>query len=102
MEFIAYNFDLIKSNHTITSQERQEILPLINVVVDNPQKSAQILSKLEIIYQDKLARKELLTSGIIVANVEYQGRLFELKGAYHVDRENLQCSVDGVEVLSIT
>lgn len=101
MDFITYNFSSDKYSHTITDQERQEVLPLINVVVDDWQKSAQILSELEEIYQDKLARKELLALGTIVANVEYQGELFELRGNYYIDKEDPKCSLDSVAELSI-
>lgn len=87
--------------HTLSDKERQEILPLFHVVTDNPQKSQEILAELEKIYQDKLHRKEFLEDGIIVADVEYNGRLFELFGQIKIDNEKPHCSVDRLVRLSI-
>lgn len=105
MNYIDYDFanHTVSDNKTILSeQEKKELITLLNIVIDDPFKSEQILSELESIYQEKLDKKEFLAQDIVVANVERQGRLFELMGIYSVDTKNPKCQENRLTSFSVT
>ena len=80
-----------KLAHQILDSERLEILGYLNLVTDDNQKSQAILHELERQYQKKLANKDLLQGRLIVANVEQDGRMFELIGNYTCRDEEGDC-----------
>ncbi|STZ00690.1 Uncharacterised protein [Moraxella lacunata] len=102
LQKIVYELHHKKEDYKLLMQEKQEILTLINIVTDNPTKSEQILSELEQIYQQKLDKKEFIARNIVVANVEYQGRLFELMGIYSINPKNPKCQENRLTSFSVT
>lgn len=105
MNYIDYDFanHTVSDNKTILSeQEKKELITLLNIVIDDPFKSEQILSELESIYQQKLDKKEFIARNIVVANVEYQGRLFELMGIYSINPKNPKCQENRLTSFSVT
>lgn len=97
--YLFYNRD-DSIKHQLSSTERQEIIQLINIVTDNPKKSKQILAELEKIYQEKYQNKTM-SGNLIIANVEYKGRLFELYGTIDIRLDKPHCSEDSLSRFSI-
>lgn len=97
--YLFYNRD-DSTKHQLSSTERQEIIQLINIVTDNPKKSKQILAELEKIYQEKYQNK-IMSGNLIIANVEYKGRLFELYGTIDIRLDKPHCSEDSLSRFSI-
>lgn len=71
-----------KIAHQILDFERAEVIKYLNLVTDDSYKSEAILHELEMEYQEKLAKKDLVKDVLIVADVEKDGRIFELTGNY--------------------
>lgn len=97
--YLFYNRD-DSIKHQLSSTERQEIIQLINIVTDNPKKSKQILAELEKIYQDKYQNK-IMSGNLVIANVEYKGRLFELYGTIDIRLDKPHCTEDSLSRFSI-
>ena len=75
---------------------------MLNIVINDSLRSERILSELESIYQEKFGKKEFLEQNIVAANVEHQGRLFELMGVYSSDPKNIICLENRLTSFSIT
>lgn len=105
LRYFDYIFDThnISTNQSLFSEiDKKEIISVINIITNNPIKSVEILSSLEQIYQTKLDNKVLLAQEIIADNVEYQGRLFELRGIYIENNGNTECHQNRLTTFSVT
>lgn len=99
--YIQYDFLYAQNTHQISKDAKSDIIKLINIVIDNDQKAHQLFDELYQQYQDNLRNNNILENNMVVADVEYSQRLFELQGTVYKDKDNPNCNISRIETLII-
>lgn len=101
VEQIRYDFPITKETHDISDESKSDILQLINIIVNNNQKAHKLYGELYQQYQDNLKNNNILENNMVISDVEYNQRLFELQGIVYKDKNNPNCNISRIEALII-